>query len=234
MKKRYLLWSAFIVIASVLIFSFLSNGCSNSKHLFKKKKELKYPDWPGLDEKIEKYNKLVEGSPPELNATSLFKMGVEEEDIRWHFVITLRYKMSQNEIKNIIEKINKKDGKIYKNVQNRSLYITILSMDRFKEYYNYLNSLKKTDKRIRSIYMNDLIEYSCYHYSPIDNTIHIIFNKILSDEEKKVFAKKYNLKFKERNYFKFIPGRDFIKAYIKIFEDPLVKRVALNDLYAIK
>ncbi|MCK4666193.1 hypothetical protein KAU33_05565 [Candidatus Dependentiae bacterium] len=238
MKKRYLLWSVFFVIASVLIFSFLNNGCSNTKSTnisqVKNEKKLKYPEWPGLDEKIEKYNKLVEGSPPELNATSLFKMGVEKEDIKWHFVIYLDLDLSENEIQNVIEEINKKGGKIYKNIQNRSLYITILSMERFKDYYNYLNSLKKTDKRIRYFYMNDLIEYSCYHYSPIDNTTHIIFNEILSDEEKKVFAKKYNLKFKEGNYFKFNPGRDFIKAYVKMFEDPLVKRVALNDLYAIK
>ena len=34
MKKRYLLWSAVLVIASVLIFSLLSNGCSKPKVIF--------------------------------------------------------------------------------------------------------------------------------------------------------------------------------------------------------
>ena len=238
MKKRVLLWGVLLVITSVLVFSFIINGCSNKKTTeitqVKKEKELRYPEWPGLDEKIEYYNNIIDSSPAEENVTSIYRMGVKDEDIKWHFVILFKNKLSKNKLNEVMKRICDKNAEIYKNVNDRTLYIKILNMENFKEYYDYFLNWRKNDSTIHAVYINRLIEYSWEHYAPIDNLIYIRFNKILSEEEKINFASKYNIQYKYDDYFEYVQNKDFIKVYVKIFDEPIVEIIAFNDLYSVR
>ena len=60
MKKRYFLWSVFLVIMSVSIFSFLSNGCKSNKVGEKKVVEVLKEKESNIDNEVKAKSKVLE------------------------------------------------------------------------------------------------------------------------------------------------------------------------------
>ncbi|MCK4665687.1 hypothetical protein KAU33_03005 [Candidatus Dependentiae bacterium] len=168
MKNRYFLWSVFLLIAGVLIFSFLSTGCTNNKqHVKEQKKELKYPEWSGLDETIEKWESFINKKNDNsiIKITNFYRLGIEPNDIKWH--LKFRFIL-----------FNEDEG--FKN-----------------SYFKEINEI---------IGSNDCEIYKIYK----DNIS--IKRKISNDAWK----------------FKILKDKDFIKLYIKIFDDKRVGYVYCN------
>ncbi|MCK4665541.1 hypothetical protein KAU33_02255 [Candidatus Dependentiae bacterium] len=161
MNKRYLLWGVFFVIASVLISLFIINGCSSSKHLFKK--ELKYPDWPGLDEQINEYEEII-SQDTEINYTNFTRMEIKPEYINWHisFVFGVsRFwlfngeinnsqvnssEKEEQELKNIFKQMNCEIFKLrkdtYNRIETRKYYVKLNNQEDLKNVYFYFKKLE--------------------------------------------------------------------------------------------
>ncbi|MCK4667670.1 hypothetical protein KAU33_13020 [Candidatus Dependentiae bacterium] len=248
MKKKYYLCRLFLVIVSVLVFSFLMNGCTSSKHLFRKK--LKYPDWPGLDNQIEKYDKMIDilnDLDGYESHTSIYRMNdVDPNDIKWEFEIAFKKNISE---KLILELLKWKGCEIYKSVKGGGTYsyssyyyIKIPNNENIRDYYEFYTSLMDRGKIqnnpffskpcISYIYLNPLLPYSQEHYRPIySDRIKIYFSRNMKDDEIELFSNKYNISFKEKCYGSYIfsipKKNNIIKLFAKLLDDKNVTDVFL-------
>ncbi|MCK4667717.1 S8 family serine peptidase, partial [Candidatus Dependentiae bacterium] len=246
MKKRYLLWSVFIVTASVLVFSFLSNGCSKSEPVNEKEENtiveisenkgnnqnneienietdkpeiievsketnndesteefndkdkekenkdnhyLKYPDWPGLDEKIKHWEEFInkKNEKYKVKLTSFYRLGVKPEYIKWHIEF---YRISEQKIKMLLEKYP------FEICKKNKTFLRIKIKDEKKLSY-YYNKLEE-EKYLKGVSwgLNPLLEFSEQYYRPFTGkTIFLIFFDFVTQVEIDEFEKKYNLKY---------------------------------------
>ena len=247
MKKRYLLWSVFLVISSVLIFSFLSNGCTNNNQHVKEEKELKYPEWPGLDNRIEDLNNIflqVKKEFPECKITQLSQLEIKETDIKWHLLIKFKYGVKESQKEDFIKKLRDLAGKelpidfkfsIYKNIENY-LYIKLNDVKYVSKIYYYLTNTNIKGIPLKDRKINPLLEFSTEHYSPLHlDEIFIQFLSTMTKEEIHNYTQIHSLKIikkldfndKNRNVWLFsLPENiDIILYYNKLFESEKVRSV---------
>ncbi|MCK4665425.1 hypothetical protein KAU33_01665 [Candidatus Dependentiae bacterium] len=140
MKKRYVLRRLFFLIVSVLIFSLFINGCTSSNHFFKQKKELKYPEWPGLDEYIEHCERYIDDHNkqfPDDQITNFHRIGVKPEYIKWHLELYF-FNVSHFDdlyISKIMKIINTGDCEIYKKYGSLVVYIKLNNAEDLRNHF---------------------------------------------------------------------------------------------------
>lgn len=244
MKKKYYLYRLFFVIASVLISSFMMNGCTSSKHLFKQKEELKYPEWPGLDEKIEQMNTIyisAKRQHPEQKDIQLSQLNIKEDDIKWHLLIKFKDGVKAEKKNELIKILKNESGAklpkdfkfvVYKDIENY-LYIKLENIDDLRKLFVFLDNIHSDIIPMHSIEINPLLKVSIYHYYPLSiGAIFIEFKKTTIKEEFEKFAKTHSLiiaeKFnnnKNEYFFKLPENVDIVSIYNKLIESKIVRYV---------
>ncbi len=237
MKKRYFLLRVFFVIMSALILSFLSNGCSNNKQQVKEQKELKYPDWPGLDYKINRNEDIINKHNEKYKEklTSFYRQNISPEDIKWHIYIS---NITKQQLEYLLIKYS---WKIYKASEKYQIYRMIVpDIEKLSYYCKEL----KENKDFKNIHysLNQLLEFSEEHYHPITGkAMIVVFNENSKIDAIKKIEEKYNLTRKSTfNDLKIMDNYQYIyilsnnvnivKQYVSLLDETIVELIWFESL----
>ena len=212
-----------IVIFMIII---ILSGCTTNQ--IKKEKELKYPEWPGLDEKIEVYEYLLEFDKEQQNELINFnQMKIDSEDIKWHIRI-MSYK---GQIDKIIENY---PVEVYRNKCNETYLLLVKDMDKLNSVY--LDLAKRIKPFGASIGLNPLLEFSKEHYSPFSKGfLTIMYCDDLSKEEIEkqerelgIFKYKMSCHDNPTSYPYGIPDEiNFVDLWVRLEDSQLIECVVL-------
>ena len=165
--KKLLLFTLLVLMVGSMVFG-------------EEVRDLKYPESEGLDEKIkfweeyiDKHNKREDTN---IKYTNFHRLGVNSEDIHWHFYVQFNDYVLQDEIESflsanniIIFKMIKKDytkkDLTFGTEEKRFYYIYWLNVQTnsekdIREYYELLKKEKGEDKKISYLNLNPLLEFT--------------------------------------------------------------------------
>ena len=223
-----------LLLLTLLVLMAVVSSCTIFQ--VKKEKELKYPEWAGLDEKIREYEEIIETRTEE-NFTSFYRLGVKPEYIKWHFCIFINKKDSVK-VKDYLKENNfiiYKETKNPLNYEELILYIRINNPNSIKENYNLLKGTIINKLGINTVSLNPLIEYSTQHYRPINIKIIGLVEREYSEDSFNKYAEKYDITIRDIGlgmvWYNVPENVDFVKLYVDLFDEPEVEYVFL-DQYA--